>query len=228
MPDFPRVTATVDPAVIWSYSTRTLTGFTGQPRTDLIGADESLDTHGYTSARAAKLDNLDATISSRATAADVWAYSSRTLTALTGQPRIDIMGEDASFEAGTGTRKMLIDRLANMEAFDTPIEGTVNMDGTEKNIVLDEVSGNPSRFLEGFIDLSPMQNGDTIVIRQYIKIASAGSYVKYAEETYTDAQTLPLLYVTSKSGRYGIKITAQQTTGTNRTLTYQFFRRRTG
>jgi hypothetical protein len=34
----------------------------------------------YTAARAAKLDNLDALISSRATAADVWAYATRTLT----------------------------------------------------------------------------------------------------------------------------------------------------
>jgi hypothetical protein len=35
---------------------------------------------GTATGRAAKLDNLDALISSRATAADVWAYSSRTLT----------------------------------------------------------------------------------------------------------------------------------------------------
>jgi hypothetical protein len=101
------------------------------------------------------------------------------------------------------------------------------MDGTEKNVVLDEVSGNPSRFLEGYIDLSPMASGDTIVIRQYMKITATGDYVKYAEETYSGAQTLPLLYIVTKPGRYGIKITAQQTAGTNRTLTYQFFRRRT-
>jgi hypothetical protein len=78
-----------------------------------------------------------------------------------------------------------------MEAFDTPIEGSI------------------------------------IVIRQYIKISPTGDYVKYAEETYSDAQALPLLYVTTKAGRYGIKVTAQQTAGTYRTLTYQFFRRKT-
>jgi hypothetical protein len=227
-PDFPRPTVTVDPSTIWNYSTRTLTGLTGTPRSDLLGVDQDLATIGYTGTRAAKLDNLDAAVSTRSShsAADVWAVASRTLTALTGQPRIDLLGEDASFEAGTGTRKARIDRLANIEAFDTPIEGTVAMDGTEKEVVLDEVSGNPSRFLEGYIDLTPMASGDTIVVRQYMKIASAGAYVKYAEETYTDAQSLPLLYIVSKSGRYGVKITAQQTAGTNRTLTYQFFRRR--
>jgi hypothetical protein len=228
-PDFPRPTATIDPSVIWNYSTRTLTGFTGTPRTDLLGSDQSLASIGYTSARAAKLDNLDVAVSTRSShsAADVWAVTTRTLTSLAGQPRIDLMGEDASLETGTGTRKSLIDRLASMEAFDTPIEGTVAMDGTEKNVVLDEVTGNPQRFLEGYIDLTPMQSGDTIIVRQYMKIASAGNYVKYAEETYSGAQTLPLLYITTKTGRYGIKITAQQTSGTNRTLTYQFFRRRT-
>jgi hypothetical protein len=221
--------ATVDPSVIWNYSTRTLTGFTGTPRSDLLGSDQDLATIGYTSARAAKLDNLDVAVSSRSShsAADVWSVTTRTLTSLAGQPRIDLMGEDSSFEAGTGTRKSLIDRLASMEAFDDPIEGSVTMDGTEKNVVLDEVSGNPSRFLEGYIDLSPMASGDTIVVRQYMKIASAGDYVKYAEETYSGAQSLPLLYIVTKPGRYGIKVTAQQTAGTNRTLQYQFFRRKT-
>jgi hypothetical protein len=228
-PDFPRPTATVDPSIIWNYSTRTLTGLTGTPRSDLLGSDSDLATIGYTSARAAKLDYLDVAVSTRSshTAADVWAVTTRTLTSLAGQPRIDILGEDASFEAGTGTRKARIDRLDKIEAFDDPIEGSVAMDGTEKNVVLDEVTGNPQRFLEGYIDLTPMASGDTIVVRQYMKIASAGNYVKYAEETYSAAQTLPLLYITTKSGKYGIKITAQQTAGTNRTLTYQFFRRRT-
>jgi hypothetical protein len=229
MPDFPRVSATVDPSVIWNYSIRTLTSLTGQPRQDLLGVDQDLATIGYTSTRAAKLDNLDVAVSTRSshTVADVWGYTTRTLTSLAGQPRIDLLGEDANFEAGTGTRKALIDRLASMEAFDTPIEGSVVRDGTEKDVVLDEVTGNPQRFLEGYVDLTPMASGDTIVIRQYMKITATGAYVKYAEETYSDAQTLPLLYIVTKPGIYGIKITAQQTAGTNRTLQYQFFRRRT-
>jgi len=220
--------AVVDPAVIWNYSVRTLTDLTGKPRSDLLGADQDLATIGYTSARAAKLDNLDVAVSTRSshTAADVWAVSTRTLTSLAGQPRIDLLGEDASFEAGTGARKTYIDRLARIEAFDDPIEGTVTMDGTEKNVVLDEITGNPPRFLEGYIDLSPMASGDTIVVRQYMKIAADGDYVKYAEETYSGAQSLPLLYITTKSGRYGIRVTAQQTAGVNRVLTFQFFRRR--
>lgn len=161
-----------------------------------------------------------------ATAAEVWAYGTRTLTGLTGQPRIDLLGEDASFEAGTGARKAAIDRLTSMEIWDTPIEGTLTADGSEQNVVLDEPAGNPQRFLDGYIDLTNMASGDTVVIRQYMRIASAGGYVKYAEETYSGAQTLPLLHVVTKPGRYGIKVTLQQTAGTYRSFTYQFFRRR--
>lgn len=220
MPDFPRVSATIDPAVIWSYSTRTLTGFTGQPRIDLIGANESLDEHGYTKERANKLENLDATISSRATTAEVWSYSSRTLTTLAGQPRVDLLGEDASFEAGTGARKAVLDRLL---APTTPVEGSISANGTEQTLV--ESTGTLEFQLDGYVDLSNMQAGDTIVIREYMKIAPGGNYIKYAEETYSGAQTIPLLHILTKPARYGLKVTLQQTGGTNRNYQYQFFKR---
>jgi hypothetical protein len=171
MPDYPRPTAVVDPAVIWSYSTRTLTS-------------------------------------------------------LTGQPRIDLLGEDSSFEAGTGARKALIDRLALIEAFDTPIEGSITMDGTEQTLVLDEIAGNPQRFLEGYIDLSQLQSGDTIRIKYYIKIKADEPYKEYFSREYSNKQPTQLLYVATKPAKYGLKITAQQTAGTYRTLSYQFFRRR--
>jgi hypothetical protein len=220
MPDFPRVSATVDPSVIWSYSSRTLTEFKGTPRSDLIGADESLDTHGYTSVRAGKLDNLDVAVSTRATVADVWGYSSRTLTTLAGQPRIDLLGEDASFEDGTGARKAVLDRLL---APTTPLEDTLTADGTEQTVV--EATGTLEFQLDGYIDLSNMASGDTVVVREYMKIASAGSYVKYAEETYSGAQSIPLLHILTKPARYALKVTLQQTAGTYRTFGYQFFKR---
>jgi hypothetical protein len=59
-----------------------------------------------------------------------------------------------------------------------------------------------------------------------MKIKSDGGYVKYAEETYSGAQTLPLLHILTKPGSYGIKITLQQTAGTYRDFPYQFFRKR--
>ena len=225
MPDFPRPATAAE---VWAYGTRELTGITGTPRTNLIGADQSLDAHGYTTVRAGRLDNLDVLVSTRSShsAADVWAVATRTITTFTGTPRTDLMGEDASFEAGVGTRKTRIDRLANIEAFDTPIEGTLVADGTEQNVVLDEVTGNPSRFLEGYIDFNAMVAGDTVVIRQYVSVVTPVAYRQYATETYSGAQAMPMIFVVSKSGRYGIRVTLQQTAGTYKSFPYQFFRRR--
>jgi len=232
---------------IWSHASRSLTGLTGQPRTDLVGADESVDTHGFTAARAAKIDNLDAAVTSRPaaadytaaraamidnldaaissrsshSAADVWAVATRKLTGLDGQPRTDLLGEDADFEVGTGARKVRID---DIPGFETPVEATVAMDGTE--LVLAEKTDDKQGLLEGYVDLTPIQAGDTIVIRQYMKVKAAGSYVKYNEETYTDAQSIPLLNISTKAAKTAIKVTAQQTAGTNRSLDVQFFRRR--
>jgi hypothetical protein len=113
-----------------------------------------------------------------------------------------------------------------MDAFDTPIEGTVATGATETDVVLDEPAGNPPRFLEGYVDLSPLASGDTIVIRQYMKIAPTGAYKKYAEETYSGPVDPPMLYIVTKPGRYGIRVTVQQTAGTSKNLDFQFFRRR--
>ena len=225
-PDFPKPpSGGATAAEVWAYASRELTGITGTPRTNIIGADESFDTHGYTTVRAGKIDQLDAAISSRSShsAANVWAVAARTITAFTGQPRTDLLGEDASFEAGTGARKVRIDRLDNIPAFETPVETSIVMDGTEKILV--EKTDSKLGLLDGYVDLTPMQAGDTIVIRQYMQIKAVGTYAKYAEETYSDAQTLPLLHIVTKTAKDKIKVTAQQTAGTNRTLDVQFYRR---
>ena len=152
--------------------------------------------------------------------ATIWNYSSRTLTEFTGQPRIDLLGEDENFEAGTGERKAVLDRLL---APTSPIEDTLTADGSEQTVV--EVTGDLEFQLDGYIDLSNMTSGDVVVIREYMKVAPGGNYVKHAEEIYSDAQSLPLLHIVTKPARYGLKITLQQTSGTYRDYPYQFFKR---
>jgi len=208
-------------ADIWGVATRKLTGFDGTPRTDLLGEDATFE--AGVGARKAKIDNVDVLVSSRSshTPADIWTQVTRTITALAGQPRTDIIGEDASFETATG-RPAKIARLDNIPAFETPVEASIVMDGTEKILV--EKTDNKVGLLDGYVDLTPMAGGDTIVIRQFMQIKAAGAYAKYAEETYTGAQTIPLLHLTTKTAKDKIKVTAQQTGGTNRTLDVQFYR----
>jgi hypothetical protein len=185
MPDYPRGGAAAD---VWGYATRTLTGLTGQPRTDLVGADNN-----------------------------IWANATRTITGLTGQPRTDLLGEDASLEAGTGTRKAKIDSLLGTV---TEVEGTVTLTGSEQTLI--STSDNKSHVVTGQIDLSNMASGDTVEVIQYMMVKSGGTFRAYADEVYTGAQTLPLLNINTKKGKYGVKVTIKQTGGTYRTVDYLF------
>ena len=101
MPDFP-ATGGFTVADIWSAGTRTLTAFTGQPRTDLVGADN-----------------------------DIWSNATRSLTELTGQPRTDLLGEDNDFESATGARIANLDRMANILSQEPISEASTLMDGNE-------------------------------------------------------------------------------------------------
>ncbi len=97
-------------------------------------------------------------------------------------------------------------------------EGDLNADGTEQTLVEFTELGK----VEGYINLSNLTFGDTVVIRQYQKVY--GIYGQYAEETYSDVQVLPAVYITPKSGKDGVKITLQQTAGILRGFTHCFFR----
>lgn len=97
-------------------------------------------------------------------------------------------------------------------------EGTLTADGTEQTVV----EYTKLAVVHGYIDLQNMQTGDQVVIRAYVKFGPGKPYKKYAEETYTDAQSLPALYVLPRLTVYGIKITLQQTAGTYRDFDYMF------
>jgi len=152
--------------------------------------------------------------------ATIWAYGNRTLTGLTGSPRMDLMGEDASFEIGTGSRKARIDRIL---ASEPEIEGSVLMNGTELKLAESELG--VQHQIEGMIDLTPLASGDIVIVRVYMSIETPVSYVKYAEETYSGSVSPSLLFICTKVAKYGLKVTIQQT-GNYRTFSYQFFIRR--
>ena len=151
-------------ANVWGYSTRTLTGavdvnmaqtLPANPTSNTVGealkfADTRLDTAvstradaaHYTSARAAKLDNLDAAISTRATESGVWGHSSRSLTtavdvnmsqSLPSSPGANTVGEALKFA-------------------DTRLDATVGSRATESG-----VWGYTTRTLTGTVDLNMNQ-----------------------------------------------------------------------
>ena len=98
--------------------------------------------------------------------------------------------------------------------------GVIVMNGSEQTVV--EYIG-MGRVM-GYLDLTSMASGDTIVIRQYVRLRRDGGYKRYAEETYSGAQPDPVVYVKPKESNYGIKITLQQTAGTFKLIEYNFLK----
>lgn len=201
MPDFPP-TAGIAAADVWAYATRALTDKAGF---SISGTKQTLDA----------LNDI--------AAADVWAVATRELTGFTGQPRTDLLGEDADFAAATGARIAGIDRLANMPAFEAITESSILMDGTEKTLI--EKTDTLQCYLEGDVDLTPMVAGNVVVIKEYMKIKSGGAYVLYATQTFNDVQTVPLVHIITKANKRSIKVTATQTDATYKTIDSAFYRR---
>ena len=76
----------------------------------------------------------------------------------------------------------------------------------------------------GYVDLSGMEAGDTVIIRQYMKIVEGGDYKKYAEQPIVGSQPEPLVYITPKETDVAILITLQQTTGTLKRFPHNFMK----
>jgi len=165
-----------------------------------------------------------------ATPKDVWEHAVRTLTGFTGTPRINLLGEDADFEAGTGTRKVRIDRLANMPAEEAPVEETWDYLTTDTYPHSHSVTWEPSVYgrLEGFIDLSELVAGEAVKVREEMSIVTPVSYKAYYEKEYSGVQALPLLFVLTRPARYGIKVTMTMETApaADRFFRVQWFKRR--
>lgn len=99
-------------------------------------------------------------------------------------------------------------------------EGTLIADGTEQTLAELLTTG----YLSGNVDLSNLQAGDTVRIREYVRIKSGGDYKLYDYADYSGVQSRPAMYVARLPSKYGVKITLQQTAGTYRSYDYHFFK----
>jgi len=107
----------------------------------------------------------------------------------------------------------------------SPNTGFATMDGSEITLAERKRSTegiNIAEQCEGYVDLSPMQVGDTIVIKEYKAVQNEATYNLYATHTYSGVQAEPVVHFTSKMLDRAWKVTIQQTAGTNRTLYYYF------
>jgi len=201
-------------------------------KTDPLPADpasESGAIKGDTAAIKTATDtNLDAKVSERATPAQILADPA---TDLIDGSQIDASVASRSSHAPTdilkdAAKKMDGERIDQILAGIAPIEGSCEPAALDAvtEVVLQELG--VLFYLEGHIDLSALEAGDAITISESISIVTPVAYKEYAASDYSGVQGLPLLYVETKPGRYGIKVDLTQTAGVVKTFPYQFFVKR--
>ncbi|MEM2587948.1 MAG: hypothetical protein QXV23_06575 [Candidatus Bathyarchaeia archaeon] len=112
----------------------------------------------------------------------------------------------------TGTRALTLTHL-----------GSGNFKASSEERTVFEFMRDEPFTLSGYINLKNMVDGDTVVIREYIKTALDVDYTLYHEETYYGKQTTPILYISKRPAMKGIKITIQQTSGEPKYFQWEFY-----
>ena len=100
---------------------------------------------------------------------------------------------------------------------ETVAEGELTADGSEQDVVVCI----DLAILSGYISMSKMQVGDTMIVKQYIKVN--GTDELYAQDTYSGPQ-IELLHFQSRAFKDTTRITLQQTAGPYKTFDYEFIR----
>lgn len=95
------------------------------------------------------------------------------------------------------------------------------MDGTEQILFESTEIGEYA----GYIFLHEMVSGDIVIIKAYIKNVENEVYGLRDSATFEGAQGAPCVGVHPTIGKVGLKITAQQTAGTFRTIHHMWFKR---
>jgi len=117
-----------------------------------------------------------------------------------------------------------ISTIARLELQETG--GTLVADGTEQNIY---IANAPTAVIDPIIlymNLDNMQVGDAIAIKVYYRIASGGAWLLHDFQGFANANGeltngKVLISIDLSHTRYGIRVTLQQTAGTNRSYLWQ-------
>jgi len=102
-------------------------------------------------------------------------------------------------------------------AWDIVSDSIILANGGEQDLINDT-----SRIGEfwGYVDLSKMVGGDTVILRQYFVTNAVPSL--YQAKTYTGIQAEPLIAVRPRPITKGYRFTLQQTGGVMKTYSYNF------
>jgi len=128
-----------------------------------------------------------------------------------------------SYDRSTDSLKVLSDELAEILEL-TRTEGDIAVTDTETNLYIDNA---PAKIMDGVsikIDTSVIEAADTFDFKVYYRIASDGTLKASAKATKAAVQSEPIYIIALEPYRYGMKVTAQRTGGTNRTFPIEVIR----
>ncbi|MEM0261492.1 MAG: hypothetical protein QW733_02070 [Desulfurococcaceae archaeon] len=106
----------------------------------------------------------------------------------------------------------------------TRYSGTVTPSALNtETIVVDIPVQADDYMVEGYLDLSQLQSGDTVVVTEYISVDGV-NYQRFAQVTYSNAQSEPIIRFHSKTllSNMLYRVTIKQSAGTLRSFPYGF------
>ena len=99
--------------------------------------------------------------------------------------------------------------------------GSTLMDGTEQTLFESTELGEYS----GFVFLDKMESGDAITVKIYVMDVEDETYKLWISDDFSGELTVPAIRMMPVIGKVGLKVTAEQTGGTYRTITHMWFKR---
>lgn len=103
---------------------------------------------------------------------------------------------------------------------------TLSSSGSQSAVIgTEHTLYNPTtnKWFTAYVDTANMVSGDTTIITVYVLVITAGTYRIYFQNTYSGAQTFPLVYIAPLPSDVGWKLTLKQTTGTGRTYDWRVY-----
>ena len=129
------------------------------------------------------------------------------------QADIDLIEEDAN----------AIREVTDSEPILSEISGQITTDGTEQILYINTAPAGIFRPVVIQIDFTNHTAGETVVLREYYRIAPGGAFIQQDINTYAGVPANPLIKINPEPTRYGIRITIQKTVGTNRAYDWEVF-----
>ena len=112
--------------------------------------------------------------------------------------------------------KTAIDDLSYSLQVLTETGGTITTNGSEQTVYTNNAPDGLYTPVIFLIDFTNNTAGETVLVREYYRIKSGGSYIEYKETSYAGVQDPDLKMHSLFDNRYGVKITIEKTGGANK------------